>query len=109
MKERSTIRSEPARSMHCAIPVNYLIQNALSLWIVLGIVYLYNSLGFVYCTPLLLANICLHCRRPSLSQRVTELAQRVDFTEVAEGQDGEPAVKKATQKWPWEQVHSKLK
>jgi len=40
---------------------------------------------------------------------VTELAQRVDFTEVAEGQDGEPAVKKATQKWPWEQVHSKLK
>lgn len=48
-------------------------------------------------------------RRPSLSQHVTELAQRVDFSEVAEGRDGEPAVKKAMQKWPWEQPHSKLK
>ena len=49
------------------------------------------------------------CRRPSLSQHVTELAQRVDFSEVVESRDGEPAVKKATQKWPWEQAHSKLK
>jgi mediator of RNA polymerase II transcription subunit 17 len=47
--------------------------------------------------------------RPSLSQHVTELAQRVDFTDVADGREGEPAVKKATQKWPWEQPHSKLK
>ena len=48
-------------------------------------------------------------RRSSLSQHVTELAQRVDFSEVAEGKEGEPAVKKAIQKWPWEQPHSKLK
>ncbi|CAI8041490.1 Mediator of RNA polymerase II transcription subunit 17 [Geodia barretti] len=47
--------------------------------------------------------------RSSLSQHVTELAQRVDFSEVTEGKEGEPAVKKATQKWPWEQPHSKLK
>ena len=47
--------------------------------------------------------------RPSLSQHVTELAQRVDFSEVTEGREGEPAVKKAVQKWPWERPHSKLK
>jgi hypothetical protein len=47
--------------------------------------------------------------RSSFSQHVTELAQRVDFSEVTEGKEGEPAVKKATQKWPWEQPHSKLK
>ena len=52
--------------------------------------------------------VCV-CRRSSLSQHVTELAQRVDFSEVTEGKEGEPAVKKATQKWPWEQPHSKLK
>ena len=53
-------------------------------------------------------HVCV-CRRSSLSQHVTELAQRVDFSEVTEGKEGEPAVKKATQKWPWEQPHSKLK
>ena len=48
-------------------------------------------------------------RRPTLSQRLTELAQRIDFSESLEGEGSEPATKKPTQKWPWEYTHSKLK
>lgn len=48
-------------------------------------------------------------RRPTLSQRLTELAQRVDFSESVEGEEAEPVTKKAPQKWPWEYTHSKLK
>ena len=51
----------------------------------------------------------LHCRQPGLSQRLTELAQRLDFTGAVEGEESEPAAKRATQKWPWEFTHSKLK
>ena len=50
-------------------------------------------------------------RRLTLSQRLTELAQRVDFSDFVKdnADDTGPAAKKPAQKWPWEFTHSKLK
>ena len=52
-------------------------------------------------------------RKPSLSKRISELAQRVDFNEEEEAQTEEditkPPTKKTTRRWPWEYTHSKLK
>lgn len=59
-------------------------------------------------------------RKPSLSQKLSELAQHVDFRDdlLADGgntplqEDGNssgPTTKKSTQRWPWEFTHSKLK
>lgn len=52
--------------------------------------------------------------KPSLSKRVTELAQRVDFTQdeddaIKDDAGGGPPSKRSTHKWPWEFTHSKLK
>ncbi|KAL5463643.1 hypothetical protein EMCRGX_G032558 [Ephydatia muelleri] len=49
--------------------------------------------------------------RLTLSQRLTELAQRVDFSDFVKDNtdDTGPAAKKPAQKWPWEFTHSKLK
>ena len=44
-----------------------------------------------------------------MSQRLKELAQRVDFSETVDEEGSEPAAKKAPQRWPWEFTHSKLK
>ena len=53
----------------------------------------------------------LHCRRPTSSQLLTELAQRVDFSAVENKDDSEtgPPAKKSVDRWPWEETHSKLK
>jgi len=42
---------------------------------------------------------------------LTELAQRVDFSAVENKETSEegPSVKKSTDRWPWEDTHSKLK
>ena len=48
-------------------------------------------------------------RKPSLSQKLTELAQRVDFSSKVGDDTSEPAAKKAVQRWPWELANSKLK
>ena len=54
-----------------------------------------------------------HFRKPSLSKRLSELAQRVDFTDEEDyGKEEEvkgPPAKKPTRRWPWEFCHSKLK
>lgn len=49
--------------------------------------------------------------RLTLSQRLTDLAQRVDFSDYVNDNtdDSGPAAKKPAQKWPWEFTHSKLK
>ena len=44
-----------------------------------------------------------------MSQRLKDLAQRVDFSEAVDDEGSEPAAKKAPQRWPWEMAHSKLK
>ena len=48
-------------------------------------------------------------RKPTLSQRLTELAQRVDFSDRTGDEDSEPAAKKTPQRWPWEVANSKLR
>ena len=58
-------------------------------------------------------------RKPSLSKRLSELAQRVDFNEEEEaesrGTTEDDTVspssfsKKTSRRWPWEYTHSKLK
>ncbi len=53
-------------------------------------------------------------RKPSLSKRLSELAQRVDFNEEeeetrTEDETTSPSTKKASRRWPWEYTHSKLK
>ena len=71
----------------------------------------------------------MYFRRPSLSQKLSELAQHVDFREdkteedngreegnkeeeeeeeEEEGVSG-PTTKKPSHRWPWEFTHSKLK
>ena len=67
------------------------------------------------------------CRRPSLSQKLSELAQHVDFREGRTDDDNDreegkkkqeeeeeegvsgPTTKKPSHRWPWEFTHSKLK
>ena len=64
------------------------------------------------------------CRRPSLSQKLSELAQHVDFREERADDDNEreegkkkqeeegvsgPTTKKPSHHWLWEFTHSKLK
>ena len=48
-------------------------------------------------------------RKQNVSQRLKELAQRVDFSEAIDDEGSEPAAKKSAQRWPWEFTHSKLK
>lgn len=50
-------------------------------------------------------------RKPTSSQVLSELAQRVDFSAVENDERSEegPSVKKSTERWPWEDTHSKLK
>lgn len=48
-------------------------------------------------------------RKQNVSQRLKDLAQRVDFSEAIDDEGSEPAAKKSTQRWPWEFTHSKLK
>ncbi|XP_064403899.1 mediator of RNA polymerase II transcription subunit 17-like [Halichondria panicea] len=47
--------------------------------------------------------------KTTVSQKLTELAQRVDFTDSIDRKELEPPPKKSAQKWPWELPHSKLK
>ena len=51
------------------------------------------------------------CRKPTASQTLSELAQRVDFSALENDEVAEegPSVKKSTERWPWEDTHSKLK
>ena len=89
---------------------------------------------YVHCTLELLIWHYLYvhvfiCRRPSLSQKLSELAQHVDFREERADDDNEreegkkkqeeeeeeeegvsgPTTKKPSHRWPWEFTHSKLK
>lgn len=60
--------------------------------------------------PIALAIIMLsNLRKPTLSQKLTELAQRVDFSDKVGDEGSEPASKKAAQRWPWEVANSKLR
>ena len=69
----------------------------------------------------------MYFRRPSLSQKLSELAHHVDFREKTEEDNGReeskkeedeeeeeegvsgPTTKKPSHRWPWEFTHSKLK
>ncbi len=51
----------------------------------------------------------VHIRKPTLSQRLIDLAQRVDFREAAGEEGSEPASKKPVKQWPWQQANSKLR
>ena len=88
---------------------------------------------YVHCTLELLIWHYLYvhvfiCRRPSFSQKLSELAQHVDFREERADDDNErekgkkkqeeeeeeegvsgPTTKKPSHRWPWEFTHSKLK
>ena len=48
-------------------------------------------------------------RKPTLSQRLIELAQRVDFSDRTGTEHSEIPPKKAVQQWPWQQANSKLR
>lgn len=62
-------------------------------------------------TPSPISSCTLPFRKPTFSQKLTELASRIDFREFMDEdeREAEPAAKKGTQKWPWELTHSKLK
>ncbi|XP_065889381.1 mediator of RNA polymerase II transcription subunit 17-like [Dysidea avara] len=53
----------------------------------------------------------IYQERPTSSQLLTELVQRVDFSAVENKDDSEtgPPAKKSVDRWPWEETHSKLK
>lgn len=51
----------------------------------------------------------LSIRKPTLTQKLTELAQRVDFSTKVGNDGSEPATKKAVQSWPWDVANSKLR
>lgn len=44
-----------------------------------------------------------------MSQRLIELAQRVDFSDKTRTEGSELPAKKAVQQWPWQQANSKLR
>lgn len=57
---------------------------------------------------------CTLYSKPSLSKKLSELAQRMDFNEEddetsLEEDSTNPSAKKSSRRWPWEYTHSKLK
>lgn len=53
----------------------------------------------------------IYQEKPTSSQTLTDLAKRVDFTDLEDDETSEegPSIKKSTDRWPWEDTHSKLK